>query len=221
VTVGRRPRRCALTPASGSAEQWLGLREERRGTLTGLLGLEALRHELQDVPPLLAASSRHAQHSLDKPAAPLARCPAARLPPQDGVPQRPLRRVVRRLDPLHPQEGPQVLRAPASSGTSPRSSRWRTTHRGSGPAGRPTGSAGHSPGTFPRPSRRPDTCATSGTAGGGPEQLRPNRRPIVAAVNHRLEIPAEVRPAILMLHDPIIAGEPVTDDDFSAVGPED
>jgi NAD(P)-dependent dehydrogenase (short-subunit alcohol dehydrogenase family) len=31
--------------------------------------------------------------------------------PVKGVPQRPLRRVVRRLDPSHPEEGPQVLLA--------------------------------------------------------------------------------------------------------------
>jgi hypothetical protein len=53
---------------------------------------------------LLAARCRHAQDAFDEPAAPLACRPAARFPPQHGVPKRPLRRVVRRLDPTHPEE---------------------------------------------------------------------------------------------------------------------
>jgi hypothetical protein len=44
--------------------------------------LEASGQELQDVPPLLAASGSHAQDALDEPATPRARRPAARLPPQ-------------------------------------------------------------------------------------------------------------------------------------------
>jgi hypothetical protein len=41
------------------------------------------------------------------------------------------------------------------------------------------------------------------------------------AIDHRLEIPAKMRPAILVLLDPVVTGEPVADDDLLAVGPED
>src|SRR5262249_44367418 len=74
-------------------------------------GLEATGQVLQGVDPLLPAGRHHREHPLDEPAAPLTGRPAARLAPQDGVPQRPLRRVVRRLDPPDPEECPQVLLA--------------------------------------------------------------------------------------------------------------
>src|SRR5262249_47570966 len=127
--------------------------------------------------PLLAAGGRHAQAPLDETAAPHAGRPATRFRPQDGVPQRPLGRVVRRLDPAPPEEGPQVLLAPpTTSGTSPPSSRWRATRPGPGPAGHPTGSAGHSPGLCSRPSPRRGACATSGTAGPS-TRATPSRSP--------------------------------------------
>src|SRR5262249_46560078 len=46
-------------------------------------------------------------------------------------------------------------------------------------------------------------------------------RTLVLAVDHRLEISTMVRPAILVLLDPVVAGEPVADDDLRLVGPED
>jgi len=53
------------------------------------------------------------------------------------------------------------------------------------------------------------------------KQLRTDRRPFVTAIDHRLEPSSKVRPAILVLRDPIIAGESVADDHLLSVGPQD
>src|SRR5262249_22153009 len=58
--------------------------------------------------PLLTTRLSGAQHSLAQRAAPAPVRPAAPLPPQDGLPQRPLGGVVRRLDALTPHERPQL-----------------------------------------------------------------------------------------------------------------
>ena len=98
------PRYAALTSGSGRWRSDGGRRPNGRPRKTPC-------QELQDIPSLLAAGRRHGQDPLDEPTAPRADRPATRLAPQDGVPQRPLRRVIRRLDPTHPEEGPQVLLA--------------------------------------------------------------------------------------------------------------
>src|SRR5438309_6333320 len=73
-------------------------REQRGSRSTTLLGLTTLRQTIQHVPSLLTAGRYDGEHVLNEAAARLAvgavTCPA----PQDRVAQRPLRRVVGRLD---------------------------------------------------------------------------------------------------------------------------
>lgn len=78
-----------------------GMSKERGGRLPVEAGPEAASEEFPHIPALLAARRHQAQDPLDEPAAAFARRPAARFPPQDGVPKRPRRRVVRRAS-----EGP-------------------------------------------------------------------------------------------------------------------
>ena len=66
--------------------------------------------------PLLAARRHHRQHPLDEPAPRFAVGPAADPPPDHGVPQGSLGRVVRRLDALDPREGPQAIPEPQQLG---------------------------------------------------------------------------------------------------------
>src|SRR5512135_441750 len=66
-------------------------------------------HEvLQYVPALLAAGRHHRQHSLHERAPRVALGPATGLAPDHRMPQRTLCRVVRRIDSLDTQEGPEV-----------------------------------------------------------------------------------------------------------------
>src|SRR5262249_33626365 len=135
---------------------------------------------------------------------------SARSPPPDGVPQRPLRRVVRRLDPPHPEEGPQVLLArqqPPARRLRLLAGARHTPAQGlpDVPPDRPgvaqEGAPGHLPVTVLVPPVEQPVR--------GPEQFRTDRRPHVTAIDHRLKISAKMRPAVLMLLDPVIAGEPI------------
>src|SRR5947209_7923141 len=72
------------------------------------MGLTTLDQILQHANPSLSASFADAQDPFDEPATSLAVGAAAALPPQDGMSQRPLGGVVRRLDALSPHERPQL-----------------------------------------------------------------------------------------------------------------
>src|ERR1700746_3842991 len=70
--------------------------------------LAALDQIGQEATPLLPACLTDTQDSLDEPTPPRSLRPAAPLPPQDGMTQRPLGGIVRRLDALLPHERPQL-----------------------------------------------------------------------------------------------------------------
>ena len=67
----------------------------------------ATLHQLpQEATSVLPARLPDTQDSLDEPTAPAAVRATAALPPKDGMSQRPLGSVIRRLDLLLPYEGP-------------------------------------------------------------------------------------------------------------------
>ena len=68
--------------------------------------LAALDQIGQEATPLLPACFSNTQDSLDKPATSPTIRTAAALPPQDGMTQRPLGRIIRWLDAFLPYEGP-------------------------------------------------------------------------------------------------------------------
>ncbi len=72
-----------------------------------MLGLEARCQVLQHVTALLPAGRDHAQRPLHEPAPSLAIRTAADPSPDHRESQRPLRRVIRRLDPFDPGKRPQ------------------------------------------------------------------------------------------------------------------
>src|SRR5262249_14982646 len=70
--------------------------------------LAALDQIGQEATPLLPACLTDTQDSLDEPTPPLAVRAAAALSPQDGMTQRPLGGIIRRPDPLTPNELPSL-----------------------------------------------------------------------------------------------------------------
>src|SRR5438477_9657684 len=82
-------------------------RKQRWGSLTLEAGLATRRDKLQDTAALLAAGRYHRQNVGHIPAALGTGRPVAALPPQHRVPQRTLRRVVRRPNALDTPERPQ------------------------------------------------------------------------------------------------------------------
>lgn len=76
--------------------------------------------------PLLGARRMHAQDALDKAAARRAPRAETPFPPQHGMPQRPLGRVIGRLHALDPTEGPQRLPLGEQIATEPRNLGMRT-----------------------------------------------------------------------------------------------
>ena len=73
------------------------------------VGFDGLRDELEDVAVLLAAGFDGGQQRFHEAAAGSALRPERELPPDHGVTERPLRRVVRRFDAVHFQERPQPV----------------------------------------------------------------------------------------------------------------
>src|SRR5579859_1738493 len=102
----RRPQRKPPTPGdySGYAEPEALFRQQRGRGLAIPMSLATLHEIPQEATPLLSAGLSNTQGSLDKPTTPPAIRAPAPLPPQDGVTQRPLGGVVRRLDALMPHE---------------------------------------------------------------------------------------------------------------------
>src|SRR5687768_10299238 len=68
----------------------------------------AVGQELQDVAALLPTGCHHRQNVGHEPATAFSVRTVTHLPPLHGVPQGPLDAVVRRLDPLDPDESPQA-----------------------------------------------------------------------------------------------------------------
>jgi hypothetical protein len=87
---------------------------EQAGLMTG-------GEVLQCVPPLLAAGRHHRQHPLHEPAPRVALGPATGLAPDHRMPQRPLRRVIRRVHAHDARAGTSrgAPRPPAVPGKSP------------------------------------------------------------------------------------------------------
>jgi hypothetical protein len=77
--------------------------------LATTIRFKARRQGSQDVAALLPTGHHPTQHPLHEPAPTLAVGPTTDPPPDHRVSQRAFRRVVRRLDPLHPRERPQTL----------------------------------------------------------------------------------------------------------------
>ena len=100
------------TPAmdSGSPSQGgLGGRQERRPGALLQTSPDRRFEEVKDRALLRSQALAHGQHALGESGAGTARGTVRALPPEDGLAQRPLRRVVRGLDTLDPGERPQRL----------------------------------------------------------------------------------------------------------------
>ena len=170
--------------------------------------------ERKDVAALLAAGLDHRQHRLDEPAAAGALCPKRELPPDYRMTQRPLARIVRRLDPFVTQETstatrgvrtiPGTFRAPLCSRSACRAAANAPPCGGLAPSdapSRPRNPAGPILGPM-----------LEQLAGGPPQAFSQPFRPRIARVDHGLEIALQMRPAPLQpLHAPVhlrpIAGD--------------
>src|SRR5262245_47022392 len=185
----------APTPGdySGYAKPGALLRQQRGRNLAIPMSLATPHEILQEAPSLLTAGLPNTQDSLDEPTPPLAICAAAPLPPQDGMPQRPLGGVIRRFDTLLPDERPQ-LRFVGSQATA-RRCRLRTAASRSLKQ-RITGLSPQSAdidleaGAVQRPVS--DSMPPGEHPVGQVQQLLPGRRPAVLAVDHRLKIATQV-----------------------------
>ena len=181
----------------------------------GEMGFDGGRDEGEDVATLLAAGFDHRQHRLDETAAAGALRPKRQLPPDHRMTQRPLARIVRRFDPFMAQERPQPLamfvQFPA-----------RAAHVGVA-ALQCRAAANAPPCGGPDPSDAAAPPAKSSRAIVGPvlEQLArrvpqtPAQpfRPRVAAVDHRLKIAFQVRPAPLQTPHLPVHLRPIAGDD--------
>src|SRR5262249_28069698 len=193
------------TRHSGGFKLRADLRQQRGRGLTLQVSLAALDKILQEATPLLSAGFSDAQDSLDDPTAPLTIRPAAALPPQDGVAQRSLGGVIRRLDGLMPHEGPQLplvseqftacpRRLRATTGRSFRQCRTDLSPKAAdvdletGPAQRTV--------SHPMPPGEDPLRQV--------QQLLPDGRAAVLAVDHRLKIPTQMRPTELAAAEPVV-----------------
>ena len=149
------------------------------------------------------------KHPLDEPAAPLAVGPVARLPPADRVAYRPLGRIVRRLHARRRRERPEA-RLDRQQLADRRRPSWRrrTATRPPGGGGPPRAARAGSPdGTIARlrvPSRTCGHCSARMSA--CISNSSPIAEPRSSAVDHRLEIAAEMGPADLTLRARVQVG---------------
>src|SRR5664280_2711644 len=73
------------------------------------MSFDGVGHKGEDVATLLAAGFDHCQHRLDEAAVARTLRPKRQLSPNHRVTQRPLARIVRRLNPVVPQKRPQPV----------------------------------------------------------------------------------------------------------------
>ena len=171
--------------------------------------------EGEGVAALLAAGFDHRQHRLDEAAAGGALRPERELPPNHRMTQRPLARVVRRLDPFVTQKRPQPLamfvQFPARAAHVGVAALRCRAAANAPPCGGPDPSDAATP---PAKSCRPDNRPNARTTRTWPPQAFSQPfRPRVAAVDHRLKIAFQMRPAPLQPSHLPVHLRPIAGDD--------
>ena len=173
---------------------------------------------------MLATRRHRTQHPLHEPAPGPAGGPAADPTPEHGVPQGTLRRVVRRLDPDPLHEGPEGRLDPPQLRAGPLgpAAPAPLTERQGRPDSRlhPADQAAR---CRPLQGPVPHPMPPAEQAARGVEQLSADRLGDAAPVDHRLEIPTQMRPTDLppARHDPVVRTEPVAADDLTVFAPQE
>src|SRR5262245_42962102 len=183
--------------------------------------LAALGQIGQEATPLLPACLTDTQDSLGEPTPPLAVRPAAPLPPQDGMTQRPLGGIVRRLDSLVPHERPQ-LRLVGEQVTARRRRLGTAAGRSPGQCLSDLGpeSADINPEAGPVQGSVSDSVPPGEHPVGQVQQSLPDSLPAVLPINHGLKVSTEVRPTKLATAEPVVCLPPIRGDDPPVSGTE-
>ncbi len=206
-----------------SMHRWLVCRQQGRDLLASQVRPEARAEIVQHVALLLAAGGHHRQHPLHELAASGTVRPPSDPPPDQGMPQRAFRRVVRRLHPFDAHEGSQTLLYLED---------LEARRRRLGAAAT-LAAFQRSLDLAPQPRRnRLEPLPINGSIAdavppakhplGQTQEGAPGRLPSNPTVDHRLEIPIQVRPADLPPRrmDPLDRTVPVAGDNLIRLAPQ-